>query len=184
MRLKRKVVGVGIVILGTAVCNFSLLKSRETEADEGGPRRLRYRSETDHPPWSRDQHNLTLVTREHRSGRREQQQEQQEQQEAKEQQGGQPEGQNGGLTGEKLSLVAQDQTESERRLRPHPQQDVGGDGRAARVHEADDVWLELAAADKPAQRNRCHSPPCAEVRPPARKIGQGRFFSCELYDVG
>lgn len=137
----QKVVGIGI-ILGTAAACIYFLPKRWAEADEEGPR-LPYHSETDQR-WSRDQDSLTLVTREHQSGGQEQQ-EQQEQ---------------GGLTEEQPSVV-QDQIKSEDGLRLQPQQD----GIDWVVHEADDVWFELVAADLPAQRNRCLSPPCGEVRP-------------------
>lgn len=133
----QKVVGIGIILgtLGTAACILFLL-NRRAEADEERPR-LPYHSETNNR-WSRHQDSLT---RERQTG-------------GLEQLG------HGGVTEEQPSMV-QGQTKSEHGLRLQPQQD--GNDRV--VHETDDVWLELLAADLPARRNRCLRPPCGEVRP-------------------
>lgn len=139
----QKVVGIDI-ILGTAA-NICFLPKRWVGADEEGPRPPHH-SEADQR-WSRDQDSLSLVTRERQSGG----QELQEQQEQLEQRG---------LTEEQPSVVP-GRVKSEDGLRLQPQQD----GDEWVVHEADDVWLALVAADQPAQRSRCLSPPCGEVRP-------------------
>lgn len=142
MRFRQKVVGVGIV-LGTAANIFFLPKRWGVGADEERPR-LPRRSETDQRRWSRDRDNLTPVTREPRGGRGQEHREQEEQR---------------GLA-EGWPSVAQDRVKSEDAHRLQPQQA----GVEPTFRDADDVWLQLAAAGLPAHRNRCLSPPCGEVR--------------------
>lgn len=131
---------VGIcIILGTAACICSLPEDL-AEAGEEGPWR-RYRSKPDH---HRDRHRRRLrdhvrlkqSIRENQSGRQEQQE-----------------------RSDQLPVVGA-RNNSEDEPRHQPQQD--GDGWV--VYGADDVWVKLVAAVSPAQRNRCLSPPCGEVR--------------------